>query len=159
MASSIKDSISSISAWMRDYRGQPLELDYIEVATCHEDFASPYGNFFGELAFGFNAFIGSFFEDYTNLSDSSATSLDVWVSLARDQATVVKNLVDNKFNSNPDYNGTQASVNLVQGSVLEATLAGKGPEIALFIGGDFPIQLAARGLLVDMTQFLSLIHI
>ena len=33
MASSIKDSISSISAWMRDYRGQPLELDYIEVAT------------------------------------------------------------------------------------------------------------------------------
>ena len=36
------------------YRGQPLELDYIEVATCHEDFASPYGNFFGELAFGFN---------------------------------------------------------------------------------------------------------
>lgn len=153
MASSIKDSISSISAWMRDYRGQPLELDYIEVATCHEDFASPYGNFFGELAFGFNAFIGSFFEDYTNLSDSSATSLDVWVSLARDQATVVKNLVDNKFNSNPDYNGTQASVNLVQGSVLEATLAGKGPEIALFIGGDFPIQLAARGLLVDMTQF------
>ena len=77
MASSIKDSISSISAWMRDYRGQPLELDYIEVATCHEDFASPYGNFFGELAFGFNAFIGSFFEDYTNLSDSSAASLDV----------------------------------------------------------------------------------
>ena len=153
MASSIKDSISSISAWMRDYRGQPLELDYIEVATCHEDFASPYGNFFGELAFGFNAFIGSFFEDYTNLSDSSATSLDVWVSLARDQATVVKNLVDNKFNSNPDYNGTQASINLVQGSVLEATLAGKGPEIALFIGGDFPIQLAARGLLLDMTQF------
>ncbi len=153
MASSIKDSISSVSAWMRDYRDQPLELDYIEIATCHEDFASATGNFFEEFLFGFNAFIGSFFEDYTVLSDSSATSLDVWVSLARDQATVVKNLVDNKFNSNPDYNGTQASINLVQGSILEATLAGKGPEIALFIGGDFPIQLAARGLLVDLTQF------
>ena len=153
MASSIKDSISSVPAWMRDYRDQPLELDYIEIATCHEDFASATGNFFEEFLFGFNAFIGSFFEDYTVLSDSSATSLDVWVSLARDQATVVKNLVDNKFNSNPDYNGTQASINLVQGSILEATLAGKGPEIALFIGGDFPIQLAARGLLVDLTQF------
>lgn len=153
MASSIKDSISSVSAWMRDYRDQPLELDYLEIGTCHEEFASPNGNFFSEFAFGFNSFIGSFFEDYTNLSDSNATSLDVWVSLARDQATVVKNLVDNKFNSNPEYNGTQASINLVVGSVLEATLAGKGPEIALFIGGDFPIQLAARGLLVDLTQF------
>ncbi len=153
MASSIKDSISSVSAWMRDYRGQPLELDYIEIATVHESFSAPGGNFFSELLFGFNAFIGSFFEDYTVLSDTSATSLDVWVSLARDQATVVKNLVDNKFNSNPDYNGTQASINLVQGSILEATLAGKGPEIALFIGGDFPIQLAARGLLVDLTKF------
>ena len=153
MAASIKDSISSVSAWMRDYRDQPLELDYIEIATCHEDFSGATGNFFSEFLFGFNSFIGSFFEDYTVLSDSSATSLDVWVSLARDQATVVKNLVDNKFNSNPEYNGTQASINLVQGSILEATLAGKGPEIALFIGGDFPIQLAARGLLVDITQF------
>ena len=153
MAASIKDSISSVSAWMRDYRDQPLELDYIEIATCHENFSSASGNFFSEFLFGFNSFIGSFFEDYTVLSDSSATSLDVWVSLARDQATVVKNLVDNKFNSNPKFNGTQASINLVQGSILEATLAGKGPEIALFIGGDFPIQLAARGLLVDITQF------
>lgn len=127
MASSIKDSISSVSAWMRDYRGQPLELDYIEIATCHEDFASPYGNFFSELAFGFNAFIGSFFEDYTNLSDASATSLDVWVSLARDQATVVKNLVDNKFNSNPDYNGTQASINLVQVQYLKQRLRARDP--------------------------------
>ncbi|MBQ2797844.1 MAG: extracellular solute-binding protein [Ruminiclostridium sp.] len=153
MAASIKDSISSVSAWMRDYRDQPLELDYLEIATCHESFSAPQGNFFSEFLFGFNSFIGSFFEDYTVLSDSSATSLDVWVSLARDQATVVKNLVDNKFNSNPKFNGTQASINLVQGSILEATLAGKGPEIALFIGGDFPIQLAARGLLVDVTQF------
>ncbi len=153
MAASIKDSISSVSAWMRDYRDQPLELDYIEIGTVHESFGTPTGDFFSEFLFGFNAFIGSFFEDYTVLSDSSATSLDVWVSLARDQATVVKNLVDNKFNSNPEYNGTQASINLVQGSILEATLAGKGPEIALFIGGDFPIQLAARGLLVDITQF------
>ncbi len=153
MAASIKDSISSVSAWMRDYRDQPLEMDYIEIGTVHENFSAPNGDFFNEFLFGFNAFIGSFFEDYTVLSDASATSLDVWVSLARDQATVVKNLVDNKFNSSTEYNGTQASINLVQGSILEATLAGKGPEIALFIGGDFPIQLAARGLLVDLTQF------
>lgn len=153
MASSIKESISSVSAWMRDYRDQPLELDYIEIGTVHEEFSTANSNFIDDFLFGFNAFIGSFFEDYTVMSDASSTSLNVWVSLARDQATVIKSLVDNKFNSNPEYEGIEASINLVQGSILEASLAGKGPEVALFLGGDFPIQLAARGLLVDVTSF------
>lgn len=151
MVGTLKDYISAVSAWMRDYRDQPLELDYIEVLTCHEEPGKANGNFFEEFAFGFQAFIGSFFEDYTMLSDTSEKSLNVWVSLGRDQATVVKDLVDNDFNQH--NTGVQASINLVQGAILEATLAGKGPDIALFLGGDFPIQCAARGLLVDISEF------
>ena len=151
MVGTLKDYISAVSAWMRDYRDQPLELDYIEVMTSHEKAANPNGNFFEEFAFGFQAFIGSFFEDYTMLSDTSEKSLNVWVSLGRDQATVVKDMVDNDFNHN--NSGVQASINLVQGAILEATLAGKGPDIALFLGGDFPIQCAARDLLVNISEF------
>lgn len=151
MVGTLKDYISSVSAWMRDYRDQPLEIDFIEVMTSHEKPARARGNFFEEFAFGFQAFIGSFFEDYTMLSDTSEKSLNVWVSLGRDQATVVKDLVDNDFNQN--NSGVQASINLVQGAILEATLAGKGPDIALFLGGDFPIQCAARGLLVNVSEF------
>lgn len=151
MVGTLKDYISAVSAWMRDYRDQPLELDYIEVMTVHEKSSRPNGNFFEEFAFGFQAFIGSFFEDYTMLSDTSEKSLNVWVSLGRDQATVVKDLVDNDFNQN--NSGVQASINLVQGAILEATLAGKGPDVALFLGGDFPIQCAARDLLVDVSKF------
>ena len=155
MVGTLKDYISAVSAWMRDYRDQPLELDYIEVLTAHEknNIRGANGNFFEEFAFGFQAFIGSFFEDYTLLSDTSEKSLNVWVSLGRDQATVVKDLVDNDFNQG--NSGVQASINLVQGAILEATLAGKGPDIALFLGGDFPIQCAARGLLVDISEFLD----
>ena len=151
MVGTIKDYISSLSAWMRDYRDQPLEMDYFEVYTVHEQPSSGNGNFWDDLVFNFNAFIGSFFEDYTSLSDKSETSLKVWVALARDQATVVKELVDSDFNVN--HEGVSAQIDLVVGGILEATMAGKGPEIALFIGGDFPIQLAARDLLVDLTRF------
>ena len=151
MVSTIKDYISSLSAWMRDYRDQPLEMDYFEVRTVHEEANRGQSNFFEDLAFNFNAFIGSFFEDYTSLSDKSETSLKVWVSLARDQATVVKELVDSDFNVT--HKGITAQIDLVVGGILEATMANKGPEIALFIGGDFPIQLAARNLLVDLTRF------
>lgn len=151
MVGTLKDYISSVSAWMRDYRDQPLELDYIEIYTEHETPGKARGNFFEEFAFGLQAFIGSFFEDYTMLSDTTEKSINVWVALGRDQATVVKDLVDNDFNQNNE--GIQISINLVQGGILEATLAGKGPDVSLFLGGDFPIQCAARNLLVPLSDF------
>ena len=150
MLSSIKDQISAVSAWMRDYRDQPLELDYIEVKTSHEKFRNVKTNFFSSLSFGFRAFIGSFFEDYTSISDSTTKALNVWVSLGRDQATVVNELVASEYN--PTHT-TQIAIRLVQGAILEASLAGKGPEIALFIGGDFPVVCASRGLVVNLRDF------
>lgn len=151
-ASTLKDYISSLSAWMRDYRDQPLEMDYFEVMTVHETPSRANGGFFENFAFGFKAFIGSFFEDYTSISENTqASALNVWVGIARDQAIAIKEQVDSDFNVN--HEGITASINLVVGGILEATLAGKGPEVALFIGGDFPIQLAARDLLVNLSDF------
>jgi len=147
----IKDNITAISAWMRDYRDQPLEVDYIEFASQDRDFTSCKKKITKSLKFGFDAFIGSFFEDYTTLSDvTGEDAVTVWVSLGRDQAQVVKEMTENQFI--PEY-GIPISVNLVVGGVMEATLAGKGPDVALFLGGEFPVNLACRDLLVDMKQF------
>ena len=149
-SSGIRDQITAVSAWMRDYRGQPLEMDYFELATVHEDFRSAKANFFKQFNFGFKSFIGSFFEDYTSVSaEGVGKSLNVWVSLGRDQATVVNELVASEYN--PEHK-TQIGIRLVQGAILEATLADKGPEAALFIGGDFPVVCASRGLVVNLKE-------
>lgn len=150
----IKDNISTISTFICDYRDQPLEIDYLEIASADKEFSSLKSKFFKQLGFRFKAFIGSFTEDYTTLSDIDADAEDVisvWVNLGRDQALVVKELVENEFaQQHPDI---PVSVNLVVGGVVEATLAGKGPDVALFLGGEFPVNLACRGLLADMKQF------
>lgn len=150
LLSQIKDNITSVSSWVREYRGQPLEVDLIEVAPASKEFTSVKKTFFGGLKFGFDSFVGSFFSDYNSLSAESEDSITVWVSLGRDQAQVVNQMVDSDFNPNSD---TKVSINLVQGGVVEATLAGKGPDAVLFLGGDFPIQLAARDVLTDLTTF------
>lgn len=148
--SQIKDNITSISAWMRDYRDQPLEVDYIEFASADKSFASCKEKLGKSISFSVKAFIGSFFEDYTTLSDvTGEDAINVWVSLGRDQAQVVKEMTENEFI--PEYN-IPVSVNLVVGGVVEATLAGKGPDVALFLGGEFPVNLAARDLLVDISD-------
>lgn len=149
-SSGIRDQINAVSAWMRDFRGQPLEMDYFEVKTVHEDFRNAKPNFFKQFGFGFKSFIGSFFEDYTSVSaNGEGRSLNVWVSLGRDQATVVNELVASEYN--PEHR-TEVGIRLVQGAILEATLADKGPEAALFIGGDFPVVCASRGLMVNLKE-------
>ena len=148
--SQIKENITSISAWMRDYRDQPLEVDYIEFASQGADFADCDTKLGKSISFGVKGFFGSFFEDYTTLSDvTGEDAIDVWVSLGRDQAQVVKEMAENQFMQDT---GIPISVNLVIGGVVEATLAGKGPDVALFLGGEFPVNLAARDLLVDISD-------
>ena len=145
-----KDDVTALSQWMTDYRSQYLEVDFIEITSADVEFTSTKENFFKSLAFSWDQFIASFFEDYNNLSDGGEDALEVWVSLGRDQAQIVKELIDSYF---VEETGIAVNVSLVQGGIIEATLAGKGPDVALFVSGDLPLQLAIRDCLVDVSQF------
>ncbi len=146
---SIKDNVNSVSSWMRQYREQPLEVDFIELVPADGEFTTVKSNVFKSMGFGFKGFINSFFEDYTQLSDIEGDSINVWVSSGRDQANVIKQMVDSDYNPNADV---KVAVNLVQGAIMEAVLAGKGPDVALFVGGEFPVNLALRDLIVPMND-------
>ncbi len=147
--SQLKDNIAAISSWMRDYKDQPLEVDYIEIASVDMEFSSVKESFWKSAGFGFRSFFASFFEDYSIISgESEKNSLNVWINLGRDQALAVKELTESDFIPEHDI---PVNLNIVQGGVVEAALAGKGPDIALFLGGEFPVNLAARGLLEDMS--------
>lgn len=146
---SIKDNVNSVSSWMRQYREQPLEVDFIELVPADGEFTSVKSNIFKSMGFGFKGFINSFFEDYTQLSDIEGDSINVWVSSGRDQANVIKQKVDSDYNPDADV---KVAVNLVQGAIMEAVLAGKGPDVALFVGGEFPVNLALRDLIVPMND-------
>lgn len=150
MMSQIKDNITSVSSFVNQYREQPFEVDMIEVATSDQDFTSCDKSFFGSLGFGFKGFIGSFFEDYNALSDEDESAMECWVMLGRDNAEALQQLISSEYNPTAK---TKINLKLVQGGIVEATFAGKGPDLALFMGGDFPIQLAARGVLTDLTTF------
>lgn len=148
--SQLKDNVAAISSWIRDYKDQPLEIDYIEIASANVDFTDIKENLWESFLFGAKAFIASFFEDYTVISSSEGDdALDVWITLGRDQALAVKELVESEFI--PQY-GININLSIVQGGVTEAALAGKGPDIALFLGGEYPYNLAARGLLTDISN-------
>ena len=57
---------------------------------------------------------------------------------------MVKDLVESEFQQ--QYN-VPISINLVVGGVVEATLADKGPDVALFLGGEFPVTIYFCGMM------------
>lgn len=147
----LKDNSSAIASWMRDYRDQPLEIDYIEIASKDRKFSSIKEKPMKSFAFGLKAFLASFFEDYNMVSDNTSDDvLEVWINLGRDQALAVKELTESEF---IPKTGIPVNLKLVQGGVIEAELAGKGPDAVLFLGGEFPVNLACRGLSVNLLDF------
>ena len=150
MMSQIKDNVTSLSAWVSQYRGQPLEVDIIEIATADQEFSPTESSFFNSLSFSFDAFIGSFFEDYNSLTEDDETAMTCWTMLGRDNALAVQNIISSEYNPTAK---TKVNMQLVTGGVIESTFAGKGPDLGLFMGGDFPIQLAARGVLTDVSKY------
>ena len=75
-------------------------------------------------------FFYSFFTDYDSVGNTvdGKESLTVWVGSGREQAQIIKTMVDDSFTAKT---GIYVNISLVQGSLLEATMAGKRPRYCL----------------------------
>lgn len=147
-----KDNISALAAWILKIKEQPLELDYILIQSPQSSFKRVKENIAEKIVHEFRAFIGSFFENYNNVGNRYETSksLNVWIGTGRDQASILKSMIDDLFTPKT---GISVNLSLVQGALLQATMAGKGPDIALTVGRGEPVNLALRGAVEPLDKF------
>lgn len=162
--SAFKDNIVALSSWQLTMEEQPLEIDYMLFVSTKEELPRAKATFWQSLVHEVKHFAASFVEDYDSIGTvyEGEEALEVWIladgsninsqsGSGRDQATVIKNLVDNYFV--PD-SGIAVNVKLVNKEVLlSATLAGKGPDVALNVAGKEPINYALRNAVVDLSRF------
>lgn len=151
----LKDGIQNLGSLLQTVGKQPLELDCFYFVP--EGMALPETElgFWAELSFSVNKFVSSFVNDYDLSGGIGATSRDVlavWVSTGRDQMQLISNMIEDSFTQT--Y-GTKVKLSLVDtgNTLIQATLAGKGPDVAISIPTGTPINLAMRGALVDLTAF------
>ncbi len=146
-----QSNISSLSGYVLSLKEQPLEVDYLFFKSPKAALPKAEAGFFTQIIFRWNAFISSFFEDYSQLSDEDYgdDALEVWVGLGRDQTQIIKDLTENFFTPQ-----TKVPVNLslVQQGLIEAIAAGKGPDVMLYTDSATPVNLAARNQLVDLSK-------
>jgi ABC-type glycerol-3-phosphate transport system substrate-binding protein len=149
-----KNSIDGMASIIYSFNEQALELDCIYIRS--RDVNTPKANpgFFKDLIYNFKKFYASFIVDYKNISNLSKDQkvVKVWANTGRDQAQIISRLITDSFTPQSKI---QVDLNLVSGdtTLIQAVLAGKGPDVTIMMPMDTPINLALRGAAVNLTNF------
>ncbi len=144
-------AISTLSSFYYTLGSQPLCLDYLLIYPDGAVLPEVNYGFFTNVAYLFRQYIATYFEDYNQIGNAGGEeALNVWINMGRDQAEIIKKLVENDFS--PNY-GVDVTVNLVQQALIPATLSGDGPDISLFTTSIDTINLAVRNTLTDLSSF------
>ena len=151
-----KDNITALGTASLKMSDTQLDIDYIAITGTDVQPEKKQANFFSKLWHETKSFFASFFVDYNSVGDvydenSNEQIVKVWVLTGRDQGTILKAMVDDTFT--PD-SGIKVNVEIVDPTaVLNAVMAGRGPNVVLSIGADQPVNYALRNASEDLTQF------
>ena len=158
-----KNGIETLGSLITSIGKLALELDYIAFLPKDVETPSVGNGFWNAVSFTWKQFISSFTVDYNMTStddgsaDENADVVKVWVSTGRDQAKIINRLISDNSEKLVTKSGKNIAVQLSMvdtgATLIRATLAGKGPDCALMIGEDTPMNLAARGALIPMTSY------
>ncbi len=148
-----KINVGGLGTWILQVREQPLEIDYLIVASPDRQLPKAGSSFGSKMKHEARTLFSSFFVDYNSIGNTSERerSVTVWIGTGRDQAQVLKALADDTFSR---QTGISVDLKLVNPTVLmPATLSGQGPDVAMQISNDIPVNYGMRKAIVDLTRF------
>jgi hypothetical protein len=157
-----KNNIGALGAILLRLKEQPLEMDRLYLVPAGAPMPEVDSGVLSTLAFRSTSFVSSFVDDYNSLGDvytgeGDVKPIEVWVSAndlatsgvssGRDQAQVIKSMIDDTF---VKQTGIPVNLTLVDSNatLTQAIIGGKGPDVAMIVPEGSPVNLAMRGALV-----------
>ena len=151
----LKTDIGSLGTWLMQVREMTMAVDTIWVLSADAPEPKVNNGFFAKLKHEILTLFYSFIIDYNAIGnvadDKDARTITVWVGTGRDQANSIKMLIDENFTKNAGINVNLMLVDM--GTLLPATLSGQGPDVAMMVGNDIPMNYGMRGAVVDLARF------
>ena len=162
-----KVNVRATANWITQVISQPLQLDRLYVYSPDSEIRVEKIGFWAGLWHEICRLFYSFVIDYNqigNVSKEDSSAITLWIGTGRDQANVIKSMIDATFTP---QTGINVNVQLVDmNTLLRATLAGQGPDVAIQVpntngaagavlnsGNDSAVNYGIRNAVVDLTQF------
>ncbi len=167
--SDFSTNIASLGTWILNVSQQALTIDFIEVHTSDYTPKRANPNLFTKTWFTIKGFVGSFFTDYESVGLTSGNQddeeVEVWLltseSTGREQANAISSMIyeaknDAENNVNNPLHGINVKLKCVSaGVLLTATLANRGPDVAINVANGTPVNYALRGAIHDLTKYIE----
>ncbi len=165
----LKSQIGSLGTWINSAKTQPLQVDYYQLQSKEEKLPKADANFIQALWFEIRLFIASFSGNSYDEQNTTAADVDevieVWVVTGRDQAQIIRNLIENDFTPNKYViyeNGEAKEVKIgvnikliAGGTLLPSIIAGVGPEVSLMEGSSTIIDYALRNAIKPLNDYIN----
>jgi len=167
--STYKVNVRACGTWITQVISQPLQIDRIFITSDSKNIKVSGDNFFSSFGNEMARLFNSFAIDYNSLGSIGETgkeseTITLWIGTGRDQANVIRSLLDESFTS---VYGINVNVQLVDmNTLLRAELAGEGPDVAIQVantngiagavlntGNDTPVNYGLRNAVMDLNRF------
>lgn len=153
-----RDAIGQLGTWIMTSRRQPLQIDFLVVASPEQEMPRAQPTFWEVVVHEVRSFLSSFVRDYTTIHDISgdaasaepAKRIKVWIGLGRDQAQILKQMIEDSFTPATGIHVDLELITYMDQLLVPATIAGNQPDVAI---GAANMDLAFRGAVADLTQF------
>lgn len=143
---------TNLGALLGELTDMPLDIDRIYFVGDSANFDGTKTTFLEQISFSIKRFLSTFSEDYGAVSSESdqEEELTLWVNWGRDQAQVLTSLIHDSFTVKT---GIDVCVKVVNASLIQGIIAGKGPDCVLQMARTEPVNLAMRGALIPLSDF------
>lgn len=168
-----KTNMSALGTWIQQVVEQPLQLDAIYITSPGAELPKVNNSILDKIGHEIKRLFWSFIIDYNSIGNvaeegSNNRTITVWVGSGRDQANVIKSLIDERFTVKNNINVNVMLVDM--NTLLQATISGEGPDVAIQVGNggavaaasgtnygsnDIPVNYGIRSAVVDLTTLVS----
>ena len=149
--SRLKQNVSALASLSQTLQEQPLSIDSLQLSSPTSPARLKNEGFFDSIVHKVKRFVASFVNDYgAGIGTGDKGAVTIWTAIGRDQLQILKSMTDNQFSKEKNIN---VQIQLVTGSLIQAVLAGKGPDVVLGQTETNVINYAMRDALVDLSRF------
>lgn len=151
-----KENTTSLGSSLLTLTESKLDVDYILIQNAADAVKPIRTGFFKNAAHSIKSFVSSFLVDSASLGniydEDEEHVIEAWiVTTGRDQAQILKNMVDDSFCSVSDV---KCNVKLINpNSLLNAVVAGNGPDVVISTYQSHPVDYALRNANVNLMRF------
>lgn len=147
-----RDYISSLATWRNELVEQPLLLDSLYFYPLGQNLPRGEAGFIQLAVHYLRQFFYSFVSDYNTIGSTNVETTEqikVWMATGRDQAQILKQLVNDRFTPTKQI-GVQLQL-VSADALLPALVAHTQPDVYLGLAQAEPVNLALRDALADVS--------